>query len=113
MRLVQKNRPLLRRADNVPASATLTCRPSVAPTVDFYSRLERIWHQVVTLEDMGIIHNELEKFAYAYRLIEAELQCVAAENVRLHQTLSEQKNRALPALLSFSTTSSRHENVSK
>lgn len=41
---------------------------------DFYGSLQRIWNNVVKLEDMGIIKQENDKFMYAYRFAEAELQ---------------------------------------
>ncbi len=41
---------------------------------DFYGSLQRIWNNVVKLEDMGIIQQENDKFMYAYRFAEAELQ---------------------------------------
>lgn len=40
---------------------------------EFYGSLQRIWNHVVQLEDMGLIHDEHDKFAYAYRFAEAEL----------------------------------------
>ncbi|MVM35197.1 hypothetical protein GO755_34555 [Spirosoma sp. HMF4905] len=40
----------------------------------FYGSLQRIWNNVVKLEDMGIIQQENDKFMYAYRFAEAELQ---------------------------------------
>jgi hypothetical protein len=46
----------------------------------FYGSLQRIWNNVVQLEDMGIIQQENEKFMYAYRFAEAELQRVHAQN---------------------------------
>jgi len=45
----------------------------------FYGSLQRIWNNVVQLEDMGIIQQENEKFMYAYRFAEAELQRVHAQ----------------------------------
>ncbi|WP_338870717.1 hypothetical protein WBJ53_23495 [Spirosoma sp. SC4-14] len=41
---------------------------------DFYGSLQRIWNNVVQLEDMGLIHTENDKFVYAYRFAEAELE---------------------------------------
>lgn len=41
---------------------------------DFYGSLQRIWNNVVKLEDMGIIQQENDKYMYAYRFAEAELQ---------------------------------------
>ncbi|UFH52339.1 hypothetical protein [Spirosoma sp. KNUC1025] len=41
---------------------------------DFYGSLQRIWNNVVVLEDMGIIKQENDKFMYAYRFAELELQ---------------------------------------
>jgi hypothetical protein len=46
---------------------------------EFYGSLQRIWNNVVQLEDMGIIHNENDKFIYAYRFAEAELQRAYSE----------------------------------
>ncbi|QDK79816.1 hypothetical protein EXU85_14830 [Spirosoma sp. KCTC 42546] len=40
----------------------------------FYGSLQRIWNNVLQLEDMGIIQQENDKFMYAYRFAEAELQ---------------------------------------
>ncbi|WP_420148940.1 hypothetical protein [Spirosoma sp.] len=41
---------------------------------DFYGSLQRIWNSVSQLEDLGIIQQENDKFVYAYRLAEIELQ---------------------------------------
>ncbi|SFC14501.1 hypothetical protein [Spirosoma endophyticum] len=46
---------------------------------EFYGSLQRIWNNVVQLEDMGIIQQENDKFVYAYRLAEAELQRAYSE----------------------------------
>ena len=46
---------------------------------EFYGSLQRIWNNVVQLEDMGIIHSENDKFVYAYRFAEAELQRAYSE----------------------------------
>lgn len=40
----------------------------------FYGSLQRIWNNVIQLEDMGIIQQENDKFIYAYRFAELELQ---------------------------------------
>ncbi|MBD2753989.1 hypothetical protein [Spirosoma validum] len=40
----------------------------------FYGSLQRIWNNVIQLEDMGIIQQENDKFVYAYRFAELELQ---------------------------------------
>lgn len=40
---------------------------------EFYGSLQRIWNNVVQLEDLGIIKQEQDKFMYAYRFAEAEL----------------------------------------
>ena len=40
---------------------------------EFYGSLQRIWNNVVQLEDLGLIHEEHDKFIYAYRFAEAEL----------------------------------------
>ena len=56
---------------------------------DFYGSLQRIWNNVVQLEDMGIIQQENDKFIYAYRFAELELQrafSVRAEAVITAQT---------------------------
>lgn len=41
---------------------------------EFYGSLQRIWNNVLQLEDMGIIQQENDKFMYAYRFAEAELK---------------------------------------
>lgn len=41
---------------------------------EFYGSLQRIWNNVLQLEDLGIIQQENDKFMYAYRFAEAELQ---------------------------------------
>ncbi|RRB02142.1 hypothetical protein [Larkinella rosea] len=41
---------------------------------EFYGSLQRIWNNVLHLEDMGIIQQENDKFMYAYRFAEAELK---------------------------------------
>ena len=46
---------------------------------DFYGSLQRIWNNVLQLEDMGIIQQENDKFIYAYRFAEAELHRVYIE----------------------------------
>lgn len=46
---------------------------------EFYGSLQRIWNNVVQLEDLGIIQQENDKFVYAYRLAEAELHRVYSE----------------------------------
>lgn len=46
---------------------------------EFYGSLQRIWNNVVQLEDMGIIQQENDKFVYAYRLAEAELHRAYSE----------------------------------
>ncbi|MFD2569153.1 hypothetical protein ACFSUS_00820 [Spirosoma soli] len=46
---------------------------------DFYGRLQRIWNNVVQLEDLGFIRTEEDKFIYAYRFAEAELHQACTE----------------------------------
>ncbi|GAB4025178.1 hypothetical protein [Spirosoma koreense] len=48
---------------------------------EFYGSLQRIWNKVVQLEDMGIIQQENDKFMYAYRFAELELQQAFASQV--------------------------------
>jgi len=65
---------------------TSTTQPSLRVLLsqsedDFYGSLQRIWNNVVQLEDMGIIHSENDKFVYAYRFAEAELQRAYSEKM--------------------------------
>ncbi|QMW05202.1 hypothetical protein [Spirosoma foliorum] len=53
---------------------------------DFYGSLQRIWNNVVQLEDMGIIQQENDKFMYAYRFAEAELKRVYVDQYTQNST---------------------------
>ncbi|GAB4025392.1 hypothetical protein [Spirosoma gilvum] len=60
-------------------TATETNAPSLQTLLSqsedgFYGSLQRIWNHVLQLEDMGLIRQENDKFVYAYRFAEAELQ---------------------------------------
>ncbi|GAB4050502.1 hypothetical protein [Spirosoma litoris] len=55
---------------------------------DFYGSLQRIWNNVVQLEDMGIIQQENDKFMYAYRFAEAELKRVYVDQYTQNSTQS-------------------------
>ncbi|MCK8493295.1 MULTISPECIES: hypothetical protein [Spirosoma] len=46
---------------------------------EFYGSLQRIWNNVVQLEDMGLIHDNNDKYMYAYRFAEVELQRAFSE----------------------------------
>ena len=52
----------------------------------FYGRLQRIWNHVLQLEDMGLIRQENDKFVYAYRFAEAELQRAYSTPPLSHQS---------------------------
>lgn len=57
---------------------TQSARPSLSSLLsasedEFYGSLQRIWNNVVQLEDNGLIHDEHDKFVYAYRFAEEEL----------------------------------------
>ncbi|MBO0952609.1 hypothetical protein [Fibrella forsythiae] len=68
----QNAQPVL--ASQQPLSALLSSSED-----EFYGSLQRIWNNVVQLEDMGIIHDNNDKFAYAYRFAEAELRRLYSE----------------------------------
>jgi hypothetical protein len=58
--------------------STQAARPSLSSLLsasedEFYGSLQRIWNNVVQLEDSGLIHDEHDKFVYAYRFAEEEL----------------------------------------
>ncbi len=54
---------------------------------EFYGSLQRIWNNVLQLEDMGFIHDEHDKFVYAYQFAEAELQRAFLERETVAQLL--------------------------
>jgi hypothetical protein len=62
-------RQINRSIETAPALGVLLSRSED----EFYSSLQRIWNSVLQLEDMGLIHDEHEKFVYAYRFAEEEL----------------------------------------
>ncbi|WP_040005783.1 hypothetical protein [Fibrisoma limi] len=72
---VDKSRPVT----TLPTLSTL----HVSSETNFYERLQHVWQNVVALEDLGVIQSEPDKFMYAYRFLEAELQKVCLENACL------------------------------
>ena len=61
---------------NLPQTGANPALPALLSQSDdgFYGSLQRIWNNVLQLEDLGIIQQENDKFMYAYRFAEAELQ---------------------------------------
>ncbi|WP_119669431.1 hypothetical protein [Fibrisoma montanum] len=77
---------------DVPPSATALPTLTtlhVSSETNFYERLQHVWQNVVALEDMGIIRSEPDKFIYAYRFMEAELQKVCLENACLQGRIND------------------------
>lgn len=79
---------------------TQTGRPSTLQTLlsqsedDFYGSLQRIWNNVLNLEDLGIIQQENDKFRYAYQFAEAELQrAFASQATHFLVTTIQQQTR--------------------
>lgn len=56
---------------------------------DFFSRLQGVWDKVLLLKEVGIVENEQDKFSYAYRLAEIELQKLCRENASLREQVNE------------------------
>lgn len=68
-------RPIHRSAEPTPALGVLLSQSED----EFYGSLQRIWNNVLQLEDMGLIHDEHDKFVYAYRFAEEELHRAFSE----------------------------------
>ncbi len=55
----------------------------------FYNHLQHIWNNVMLLQDIVFMENENEKFNYAYRFAEIELEKVCEENASLRERIKE------------------------
>ncbi|MVM37298.1 hypothetical protein GO730_06020 [Spirosoma sp. HMF3257] len=70
-----KRTPINTPVNQAQAAASVPLQVLLSQSEDgFYGSLQRIWNNVVKLEDMGIIQQENDKFMYAYRFAEAELK---------------------------------------
>ncbi|CAA9275645.1 MAG: hypothetical protein AVDCRST_MAG95-3008 [uncultured Adhaeribacter sp.] len=53
----------------------------------FYDHLQHIWNNVALLQNIVTLENEMEKYNYAYRFAEIELEKVCAENAFLQHKM--------------------------
>ncbi|WP_461043081.1 hypothetical protein [Spirosoma harenae] len=76
---------------NAPSSLSQATTTSALPALlsqsedGFYGSLQRIWNHVLQLEDLGLIHQENDKFVYAYRFAEAELERIYCDTANVNK----------------------------
>ena len=79
----KESAPIIVRADNTTKKAC-----EAVNSEEFLLRIQGIWSKIALLENVGAIQNEEDRFNYAYRFAEIELQKVFIENVSLKERLN-------------------------
>ena len=79
----EQSAPIMSRSDN-----TVKKAGEALDSEAFLLRIQGIWNKVALLENLGVIRNDEDKFDYAYRFAEIELQKSFIENIFLRDGLN-------------------------